>query len=133
MADIDGQTTDRLPENTSPDTERVVYRGRIRVLTGDYTLSGSWYRATATVDLGQFDVATLPNVDFYYNNGTLRKGTVLTNAGALSNNVSLEITAGTKAGNQSTKLNFYVGGLAATQIDIYYQVRSTPAAGTLFP
>lgn len=136
MADIEIQSTDRLPGNTSPDTPRVLYRGRIRCSTGDYTLSGSWYRATKTVDLGQFDITNIfPNVEYYWTDGTMKKGgaPILSNAGAITANVALEITAGTKSGNESTKLNFYVGNNAGGQIDIYYQILSTPSSGSLFP
>lgn len=129
------QSTDQLPGDTSPDTYRVLERGRVRIATTDYTLSGSWYRATAVVDLGQFKFATLPMIEFYTNeSGIIKAPYIITsNAGAITSNVNAFITAGTKAGATSTKITFNVGNTHGGQIDIYYQVMSLPAGGLLFP
>lgn len=135
MTDFSPQSTDRLPGDTSPDTYRVLLRGRIRINTSDYTLSSSWYRAAASVDLGQYKFSVLPMVEFYYTDGTLYKGPVVvtSNAGAVTTNVSCEISAGTKFGATSTNITFRVGNTAGGQADIYYQVMSLPAGGSLFP
>ena len=135
MTEFSPQSTDRLPGDTSPDTYRVLLRGRERVITDDYTLSGSWYRATKDVDLGQFRFAILPMIEFYTNEDGIIKApyAITSNAGAITSNVRAAITAGTKSGGASTKITFYVQNNHGGQIDIYYQVMSLPAGGDLFP
>jgi len=135
MTDFTPQSTDRLPGDVSPDTYRVLYRGRIRVNSSDFTLSGSWYSYSTSVDLGQFKYATLPMLEFYVNNGTVFKApyTQYSAAGAVAYSAMVQISAGSKSGSQSTSITFTLGGVSALQTDIYYQVMSLPAAGSLFP
>lgn len=129
------QSTDRLPSDTSPDTYRVLYRGRERIETTDYSLSGSWYSAFVTVDLGQFNFAEIPMIEFYTNeDGILKAPYVITSSsGAVTSSVRASISAGSKSGSSSTQITFYVGNTGGGQIDIYYQVMSLPAGGSLFP
>lgn len=135
MADVNGLTTDRLPGDTSPDNYRVLLRDRIRIETTDYTLSGSWYRATATVDLGQYQFAVLPMVEAYVTDGTLKKMpcSQTSSSGALIANYYWDYEVGAKTSGLSTKINFFVGNTSGGQLDIYYQVMSLPGAGSLFP
>ncbi len=135
MTDFTPQSTDRLPGDTSPDTYRVLTRGRVRIATTDYTLSGSWYRATSVVDLSQFNIFELPMIEFYTNESQIIKApyVITGNTGTVTSNVYATITAGTKSGGDSTKITFRVGNNHGGQIDIYYQVMSLPAGGSLFP
>lgn len=135
MRDANYNTTSQLTGDTSPDTYRVLLRDRIRVNTTDYSLSGSWYSYTATVDLGQYQYSILPMVEAYVNNGTLYKMpcTLVSSSGAITYNYYVSYSIGSKFGGESTKIDFNVGGTAALQLDIYYQVMSLPAGGSLFP
>lgn len=129
-----GQTTDSQVAELNPERD-VLFKGRVRVATGDYTLSGSWYRATKIIDLGFLNINTLITVDFYYTDGTLYKGpTVVTsNAGVVTTNVGCFISAGSKLGGASTKITFQVGNNSGGQADIYFRVNRQESAGAGFP
>lgn len=139
MADptsIQSQSTNRLPfGEISPDTYRVLIRGRERINTLDYTLVGTRYSASVTVDLGQFNVSVLPMIEFYTNESNIIKGpyVLVGSTGLVTSYVNAFISAGTKSGLQSTKITFAVSNNHGGQIDIFYQVLSLPAAGDLFP
>lgn len=128
------QSTNRLPVNTSPDSYNVLLRGRIRVAASDYTLSSGWYRATKEVDLSQFDIDTLQRVSFSTNEDGTIPGpyTITGNTGTVTSAVRASVSNGDKAGGTSTKITFRVGNNHGTQMDIFWEVLSSPAAGSMF-
>lgn len=129
------QSSNQLPGDTSPDTARVLYRGRERIETTDWSLSGSWYSAEVEVDLGQFQFAAPPMIEFYTASGgsIIKAPYTLYNGTSVVANAYATISTGTKSGGESSKLTFIVGGIFDSQMDIYYQIMSTPAIGGLFP
>lgn len=140
MTDFTPQSTNRLPGDTSPDTYRVLFRGSFYVNSTDYALTGSWYSYTETIDLGQYNFAVMPMIEFYAvdqisPDGEVYKcpSAVVTSAGALTKNFAAYLTVGVKSSNQSTKVNFVFGGLSNTPFGVFYQVMSLPAGGSLFP
>ena len=136
MSEFASNTTNKLPGDTSPDTYRVLLRGRYRINTTDYTLTGSWYTAGFTIDLGQYQFSVLPMVEAYANiGGSIFKMpyTVVNTSRVPTSTGYIVMNTGDKFSSQSTKVTFAIGNTIGLEADIYYQVMSLPAGGSLFP
>lgn len=139
MSEFTPQSTDQLPSDTSSDTERVLYRGRVRVATTDYTISGSYYYASKSIDFGQFRVSNLLNVDVWLDDGQVYKApfTTFSDSGGtptVSQNCYFFLTNGDKFSSTSLKLVIGLMNKTGGTIDLYFQIKSTSAArGDMFP
>lgn len=66
MADIQGQSTDRIPIDTNPYTARVLARGSVSLLTSAPGGGASYFFDSEVVDLSAYDFATIvPEAEVY--------------------------------------------------------------------
>lgn len=142
------QSTDRLPGDVSPDTSRVLLRGRSAITTVAQGGGVNYSLGSKTIDLSQYDFsATVPEVSVYVE-GTAQDGSTLyikcpyiewsttfvSSNLAASYAVNYNLQRGTAKGADYTlRLVIYVISKSpGVAVNVNWQVMSNPAAGTGF-
>lgn len=137
MTDFMPQSTDQLPTDTSPDTDRILYRGRLNVAPTDYTSSGSYLYASKSIDMGQFRVTNGYNVEVWMTDGTeIYKAPFTSFTGtppSIFINCVYFLQGGSKFSNTSTRLVINVMNTTGNEVNFYFQIKSSPTIGDLFP
>lgn len=144
MADLEGQTTDRLLGDTSTFTPRVLLRGSIELVPTVVYSAGKI--STFSLDITYLNITdTIPEITLYRGASTTLTGPYekcpyfsMDSSGNISEYVRSWISTGSAkvSGDTTVKFNIIYYSRAGTRFYFYYMLSSTPVADrdqSLFP
>lgn len=144
MADVEGQTTDRLLGDTSAYTPRVLLRGSLELVPTVVYSSGKI--STYSLDITSLNIEdTIPEIVLYRGGSTVLTGPyekcpyfLMDSSGNISEFVRTWISTGSAkdSGDSTVKFNISYYSRAGTRFYFYFMLLSTPVADrdqTLFP
>jgi hypothetical protein len=136
MADLDGQTTDRLLQDTSPYTPRVLLRGSLELVPTVVYSAGKI--STYSLDITYLNIEnTVPEIVLYRGGSLGLTGPyekcpyfLMDSSGNISEFVRTWISTGSAkvSGDTTVKFNISYYSRSSTRFYFYFQLLSTPVA-----